>query len=122
MEDLFTVFRNHPQVRTFNSYQLDKENKYDGDGATKSCFSAGLCLFYTCDFKKQKQRIARKSHVPATPYAQRVFHWTNGTLLFALLIFETVFSGAVMTPCEQPPGPPVTRLACERDGSLRGRL
>lgn len=67
VEDLLPVFRNHPQVKTFNSYQLDKENKYDGDGTTNSCFSAGLCPFYTCtcDFKKQKQRNCSKVTCPS---------------------------------------------------------
>lgn len=84
--------------------------------------SPRVCVHFTLVLvilKNKNKEIARKSRVPATRYAQRVFHCTNRTLLFALLIYETVFSGAVMTPCEQPPGPPVTRLARERDGSLR---
>lgn len=37
------------------------------DGTTNSCFSAGLCPFYTCtcDFKKQKQRNCSKLTCPS---------------------------------------------------------
>lgn len=82
--------------------------------------SPWVCVHFTLILVilKNKNKKLLESHVSQLLDTPNVYFTVQTGLSSLLCSYLKLFSGAVMTPCEQPPGPPVTRLACERDGSL----